>query len=81
MIALVKEKESAVAKYDDAVASGKGAILATKQTDEKKKTQTLNLTLGNLLPGEEAVINLQIIEEAIMVNGSYSYSITGCFFP
>ena len=30
VVAMVKEKESAVAKYDDAIASGKGAILATK---------------------------------------------------
>ena len=33
------------------------------------------------MPGAEAVINLTIIEEAIMVGGSYSFTIAACFFP
>ena len=55
--------------------------MATKKVDEKKKTQTLNLVLGNLLPRQEAVINLQIIEEAVMVGGKFAFAISGCFFP
>ena len=52
IVTKVQDKESAKEKYEDAVAGGKAAVLA----ERKKKDETLTVKLGNLLPGQSAVI-------------------------
>ena len=41
------EKEKAQEKFEDAVASGKAAVMA----ERKKKDELMTVKLGNLLPG------------------------------
>ena len=46
----VMEKEKAKEKFDDAIATGQAAVMA------KKDDTTMSVSLGNLLPGQEAVL-------------------------
>ena len=48
IVTKVTSKEAAKEKYEDAMASGKAAILAERST---KKDEILTVKLGNLLPG------------------------------
>ena len=54
VVTKVTEKESAKEKYDDAIAGGNAAVLA----ERKKKDETLTVKLGNLLPGQRAVLKI-----------------------
>ena len=45
--AKVKAKEEAKEIYDDAIAAGKAAVLAERQSEKK---ESLSIKLGNLLP-------------------------------
>ena len=45
--AKVQEKEEAKERYDDAVASGKAAVLAERDSDKK---ESMSIKLGNLQP-------------------------------
>ena len=56
--AKIKEKEEARADYDDALASGQSAALA-----EEKSGDVFSISLGNLPPGKEAEIHLQLVGE------------------
>ena len=56
--AQVQEKEEARARYDDAIASGFSAALA-----EEKSGDVFSIALGNLPPGKEAQIQLQLVGE------------------
>jgi hypothetical protein len=56
--AIVKEKESAKEQYDDAIASGNTAVYAQRDS----KDQYITLTLGNLLPGQTARIDVQMMK-------------------
>lgn len=76
--AQIKEKEEAKEKYDDAMAAGNTAILGTQ--DEKKK-DSMTLRLGNLLPGQTAVLSMCITEEVEIVGGAYSYSLPASLLP
>ena len=48
IVTKVTSKEAAKEKYEDAMASGKAAILAERSY---KKDEILTVKLGNLLPG------------------------------
>jgi Ca-activated chloride channel family protein len=52
--AQVKELEEAKEKYDDAIAGGNAAVFAKKE--KKNEEEAITLMLGNLLPGQTAVI-------------------------
>lgn len=51
----ILEKEKAKEKYDDAVAAGHTAVMAQEDTE---KEDTIKLIIGNLLPGQEAQVQL-----------------------
>ena len=53
--ARVMEKERAEEKYDDAVAAGHGAVKMTET-----KGESYELSLGNVQPGQEAVVKIQL---------------------
>ena len=55
--------------YDDAVAGGNAAVIATR----KKKEETLSLKLGNLGPGQEATPKLQIVNSLEVVGSHYLF--------
>ena len=75
--AQVKEKEEARADYDDALASGQSAALA-----EEKSEDVFSISLGNLPPGKEAEIHLQLVGElGIDAEGSARFSLPSTLKP
>ena len=75
--AQVKEKEEARADYDDALASGRSAALA-----EEKSGDVFSISLGNLPPGKEAEIHLQLVGElGIDAEGSVRFSLPSTLKP
>ena len=65
----VKMKEQAKEIYDDAVAGGNAAVIARR----KKKEEILSLKLGNLGPGQEATLKLQIVNILEVVGSHYLF--------
>jgi Ca-activated chloride channel homolog len=53
----VDEREAAFARYDDAMAAGHAAILV-----DQERPDVFTASVGNLLPGEEAVLVLELIQ-------------------
>lgn len=47
----------------------------------EKKQNAMTLRLGNLLPSQQAVINVSITEEVEIVGGAYCYSLPAALFP
>ena len=41
----------------------------------------MTLRLGNLMPGQQAVINISITEEVDILSGAYCYSLPASLFP
>lgn len=41
----------------------------------------MSLTLGNLLPGQEVLLSLTIVEEVEIVGGAYCFSCPASFYP
>ena len=75
--AQIKEKEEARADYDDALASGQSAALA-----EEKSGDVFSISLGNLPPGKEAEIHLQLVGElGIDAEGSVRFSLPSTLKP
>ena len=73
----VREKEEARAQYDDAIASGLSAALA-----EEKSGDVFSVTLGNLPPGKEAQIQLQLVGElGIDAEGGVRFSLPSTLKP
>jgi hypothetical protein len=73
----VKEKESAKEQYDDAIASGNTAVYAQRDS----KDQSITLTLGNLLPGQTARIDVQMMKSLTIESGAYEFAIPVSFMP
>ena len=71
VIADVREKEDARAQYDDAIASGKTAAYG-----EEKSGDIFSIALGNLPPGKDAQIQLQLVGElSIDAEGNIRFSL------
>ena len=75
--AQVREKEEARARYDDAIASGFSAALA-----EEKSGDVFSIALGNLPPGKEAQIQLQLVGElGVDAEGGVRFSLPSTLKP
>ena len=75
--AQLKEKEEARADYDDALAGGQSAALA-----EEKSGDVFSISLGNLPPGKEAEIHLQLVGElGIDAEGGVRFSLPSSLKP
>ena len=59
------------------MAGGNVAVIAKR----KKKEETLSLKLGNLGPGQEATLKLQIINSLEIVGSHYLFSLPMAFYP
>ena len=77
MVTKIQEKAAALEKYDDAIASGNAAVLATRSSLDK---ETL-IKLGNLNPQQEATIKMTIISIMECVNGQYQFHLPDAFHP
>ena len=73
----VQPKEEAHEIYDDAVASGKAAIMAETSISDT----SLSISLGNLPADQIAILKLQLVSEAIVSQGHYDHSIPLAFLP
>lgn len=68
IIGEVKEKETAQKNYDEAVASGKSAVLAKEATEA---SDVIELELGAFGPGEDAEVTIkEVFEMKLVKNGS-----------
>lgn len=72
---MIREKEEAKQKYDDAIAGGHAAVIAEKKKD------AIALKIGNLLPGESATISLSLLEDLEVVGGAWGYTLPASFLP
>ena len=73
----IREKEEAKAQYDDAIASGLSAALA-----EEKSGDVFSIALGNLPPGKDAQIQLQLVGElSIGAEGDVRFSLPKILKP
>lgn len=77
--ACIKAKEEAKQEYDDALASGHTAVYAER--DQTKKEEIITLVLGNLLPGQTARIDIQMINPMTIEGGAFQFSMPVSFLP
>src|SRR6186713_2747953 len=54
---VVKEREAAFQQYDDAITAGHGAALL-----EQERPNVFTASVGNLLPGEETLVELSYVQ-------------------
>lgn len=72
----VKEKAEAFRHYDDAVTRGHGAALL-----EQARPNVFTASVGNLLPGEETLIEIQYVEPLLADEGAVRWSIPTLVAP
>ena len=65
--------------YSDALASGNTAVYAERK--ETKDEEIITLSVGNLLPGQSAVINLQTMCTVQVINSCYDFNLISAWFP
>jgi Ca-activated chloride channel family protein len=65
MEGVVKEREEAFRTYDDAIVAGHGAALL-----EEERKNVFTASVGNLLPGEETLIEIETVERVHADQGS-----------
>ena len=76
--AMVMEKEKAKQKYDDALAQGKAAALLNESKD---LSDLYELDIGNILPGQEAVIEIHLIQPLKIEGGGFDFTLPIAYFP
>jgi Ca-activated chloride channel family protein len=72
----VHEREEAFARYDEAIATGHGAALL-----EQERANVFTATVGNLLPGEETVIEIEYLEPVQAEEGGVRWSVPALVAP
>ncbi len=72
----VFKKEKAEQKYEDAIAKGDTAVMA-----KESKQGHIKIQIGNLLAGQEAVVEIEMISILKLEVGSYCLKIPMQFFP
>lgn len=72
----VHEREEAFRRYDDAVTAGHGGALL-----EQERPNVFTANVGNLLPGEETVIEIEYVEPVLADEGAVRWSIPTLVAP
>lgn len=72
----VQERERAFRTYDDAVTAGHGAALL-----EQERPNVFTANVGNLLPGEETVIEVEYVEPVTADEGAVRWSVPTLVAP
>ncbi|MDB4932343.1 MAG: von Willebrand factor type domain protein, partial [Myxococcaceae bacterium] len=72
----VKEREAAFRQYDDAVFAGHGAALL-----EQERANVFTATVGNLLPGEETLVEVEYVQRVTADEGSLRWMIPTLVAP
>lgn len=72
----VHEREEAFQKYDDALTAGHGAALL-----EQERPNVFTANVGNLLPGEETVIEIEVLAPVQADEGAIRWSLPTLVAP
>jgi len=72
----VHEREEAFARYDDAMTAGHGAALL-----EQERPNVFTSNVGNLLPGEETVIEIVVVQPVAVEEGAVRFSLPTLVAP
>ncbi len=72
----VHEKEEAFRRYDDAITAGHGGALL-----EQERPNVFTANVGNLLPGEETIIEIEYVEPVLADEGAVRWSIPTLVAP
>ncbi|CDW74212.1 UNKNOWN [Stylonychia lemnae] len=73
----ILEKQKAQERYDDAVAAGHTAALAQEEEDKEE----IKLIIGNLLPGQMAIVHLQLLSTLKVEAAAYCLRLPIHYFP
>ncbi len=73
---VVKEREEAFAAYDDALNAGHGAALL-----DQERPNVFTASVGNLLPGEETVIEIAFVQKVQVDEGMIRWTIPTLVAP
>ncbi len=76
MEAEVKERDEAFYAYDDAVNAGHGAALL-----DQERANVFTATVGNLLPGEETLVEVEYVQRVQADEGSLRWTIPTLVAP
>lgn len=76
--AKIKAKEEAKEQYGDAIAAGNTAVFAERSG---KDNDIVTLKIGNLLPQQTAVLDLQFIKPMKVSGGAYEFVLPVSFLP
>ncbi|CDW78536.1 UNKNOWN [Stylonychia lemnae] len=74
----ILEKQKAQEKYEDAIAQGHTATIAS---EDNEKDEIIKLTIGNLLPGQEAKLEIQLLNVLKIEGAAYCLRIPLNYFP
>lgn len=72
----VHEREEAFRRYDDALTAGHGGALL-----EQERPNVFTANVGNLLPGEETVIEIEVLEPMKVEEGGVRWSLPTLVAP
>lgn len=72
----VKEKDAAFQQFDEAIVAGHGAAIL-----EQARPNVFTASVGNLLPGEETLIEIQYVEPLLADEGAVRWSIPTLVAP
>ena len=72
----VQEREEAFRKYDEAITAGHGGALL-----EQERPNVFTANVGNLLPGEETILEIQYVEPIAVDEGAVRWSIPTLVAP
>lgn len=73
---IVKEREAAFRAYDDALVAGHGAALL-----EQERTNVFTASVGNLLPGEETLVEVEYVQRVAADEGALRWMIPTLVAP
>ncbi|KAH3765070.1 Vault protein inter-alpha-trypsin domain [Pelomyxa schiedti] len=73
---IVEEKEKAAATYSDALAAGNSAFLLEQKTEE-----LFEASVGNLAPGEEALLTITYVTDLKLQGSDIRFFIPTTYFP
>lgn len=73
---VVQEREQAFRSYDDAITAGHGAALL-----EQERPNVFTANVGNLLPGEETILEVEYVEPVRAEEGAVRWSVPTLVAP
>jgi Ca-activated chloride channel family protein len=76
LVGTVREREEAFREYDDAITRGDGAALL-----EQERPNVFTANVGNLLPGEETVIEIRYVEPVAVEEGAVRWAVPTLVAP